>query len=47
MLGLSEEVCARFLRVRAARTENGEEKLVIDFEAAGTKTLLARFVNDE
>jgi len=27
-----------------ARTENGETKLVVEFESAGRKTLLARFV---
>jgi len=31
-------------RVVEARTENGETKLVVEFESAGRKTLLARFV---
>lgn len=33
-------------RVVETRTENGETKLVIDFESAGRKTLLSRFVSD-
>ncbi|APR77917.1 Hypothetical protein A7982_03264 [Minicystis rosea] len=33
-------------RVLETRTENGETKLVIAFETAGQKTLLARFVSD-